>query len=115
MKQAWDIFNYELFQLGQLSKHIQASTQATQPLEIRNAVLESAVLHLRIILEMLKDKPAKSDDYCLSDLIDMKDKSADLDSLMNIYTDAGTYSPTVEALLGGDPTLILPNLKRSPK
>jgi hypothetical protein len=64
---------------------------------------------------MLKDKPAKSDDYCLSDLIDMKDKSADLDSLMNIYTDAGTYSPTVEALLGGDPTLILPNLKRSPK
>lgn len=113
MKAAWEIFDYELMQLDGLWKHFQAASHNAQPLDVRNAMVESAIIHLRILMEMLKDTPQKSDDYCLTDLIAMPDKPAALPALMQVYTtDDATYSNSVVALLGGNPA---PNLRRCPK
>ncbi len=112
MKAAWEILDYELMQLGGLWKHFQAGSHNAQPLDIRNAMVESAIIHLRIVLEMLKDQPQKNDDYCLKDLILMACKPIGLPALIQIYTDDSTYSGFVVALLKGDPGT---NMKKSPK
>src|SRR5262249_54924138 len=79
----------------------------------RNAVVESALIHLRIIMEMiLRDSPREADDYCLADLIALADKPAGLPALIKMYRDDATYAPLVVAKIGGTPAA---NLTKSPK
>jgi hypothetical protein len=112
MKAAWDIFDYEWMQFDELWKHFQAGDHQRLPLAIRNAMVESAVLHLRIVMEMLEDEPEKPDDYWLTDLIAIADKPAGLPALIDAYNNETTYAPLVVAELGGDPGT---NMKKSPR
>jgi len=112
MKAAWDLFDREAMQLDQLWKHFQTGDHNKQLPEIRNAMVESAIIHLRIVLEMLRDAHKKPDNYCLTDLIAISDKPAALPALMRMYTDDATYAPLVVALLGGYPGT---NLTKNPK
>ena len=113
MKPAWDLFDAEVGQLDALWKYFQALKHNAQPAEVRQAVVESAVIHLRIIMEMVsRDAPQKADDYCLADLIALADRPAGLPALVQMYSDDATYAPLVMALLGGTPAA---NLTRSPK
>jgi hypothetical protein len=112
MKAAWEIFDYEVMQLNELWKHFQAGNHNVQPPEIRNAMAESAIIHLRIALEMLRDDRQKPDDYCLTDLIATSDKPAALPALIQMYTDDATYGPLAVALFGDNPGT---NMTKNPK
>ncbi len=108
MKAAWDLFDAEERQLDALWKYFQALKHNAQPAEVRQAVVESAVIHLRIIMEMVsRDAPQKSDDYCLADLIALADRPAGLPVLVKMYSEDATYAPLVLALLGGTPAAML--------
>src|SRR5438128_1932398 len=113
MKAAWDLFDAEVAQLEALWTYFQTLKHNAQPPEVRQAVVESALIHLRIIMEMvLRDSPQKPDDYCLVDLIALSDKPAGLPALVQMYSDDATYAPLVVALLGGAPAA---SLTKSPK
>jgi hypothetical protein len=113
MKAAWEVFDAEVAQLEALWKYFQALKHNAQPVEVRQAVVESAVIHLRIIMEMVsRDAPQKAVDYCLADLIALADRPAGLPALVRTYSDDAIYAPLVIALLGGTHAA---SLLRSPK
>jgi hypothetical protein len=113
MKAAWDIFEAEVAQLEALWRYLQALKHNAQPAEVRQAVVESAVIHLRIIMEMVsRDAPQQPDDYCLADLIGLANRPSYLPALVRTYSDDATYAPLVNALLSGTPAT---SLQKSPK
>lgn len=64
----WIIFNYEVDQLYGLIPFLNAEFQAPDP--IKNAITEAAILHLRLISEMLREEPLPgTDDIALPDLV----------------------------------------------
>jgi hypothetical protein len=64
----WIIFNYEVDQLMGLIPFLTEEFKAPGP--IKNAVTEAAILHVRLISEMLREAPLpRTDDVALPDLV----------------------------------------------
>jgi hypothetical protein len=115
MKAAWEIFDYELSQLHMLLQVMEARHHfVLLPHHIANAIVESAIMHLRIVMEMLREKSSKSDDYVLADLLGPYEPRG-LPALRKVYEEQEAYQPLLEEHLGGDPAGIAPNLKLDPK
>jgi hypothetical protein len=60
------------------------------PVAIKNAVTESALLHVRILAEMFKIERKKKDDILLKDLIDKHGKPPAVTMFESTYGDANT-------------------------
>jgi hypothetical protein len=76
----WRVFDYEATMLLALSKYLSEDDLAKFDWAVGNAIVESAVLHTRVLAELLLSRGRMADDIRLKDLL----PSLDTDSLRRL-------------------------------
>jgi hypothetical protein len=102
MKQAWDVFDYEIRQLNGTWKEL---IRGEERVHVRNSLIESAMKSFRVIMDMLrtipKFKSPVDGDFCLTELIGPGYvPSPEYAELMKAYEDDAYYKTLLASLPG---------------
>src|SRR5205814_906566 len=89
----WVVFDYEADMFLEMCKLLVANNQEFSSLSghVRNAVVESALLHTRQLVDILLSRGSESDDINLATLV-ANDQPARLDELRRAYGNRNTVS-----------------------
>ena len=69
MDTSWDVFDYERSMVVALSRRMTSAALAQLDWDVRNAVVESAVLHTRILCDVLLSRGTEADEITLKKLL----------------------------------------------
>jgi hypothetical protein len=86
---AWIVYDYEAFMFKDKWTCCSTGAVKTFPESVKNAIVESALLHLRILVDILLSRGSESDDIKLTDLLP-NFQSPLIGQLRNAYGDRKT-------------------------
>ena len=103
----WDVYDYEVDMFNQMLSACQMGVREAYPQPIQNAIVESMLLHLRILVDILLSRGSDADDIKLTNLLP-KFQSPLLGQLKDSYEssrNAGSPCWTLNKMLAHATTL----------